>query len=155
MKTIQKERVSHYEMYIANDGTEFDDRDECKKYDESAAGVLSAMLQKIVVKESNEERLFDFGCSDNLVQVLAPTSEEDKKTILQLYLLKNSLLDDEECNHYVERASKLIDRAIKEKDYLLVGRGYDWDGFWFYGTRHSMQEQLDFFCKPDENKENA
>lgn len=142
-------------MYVANDGTEFADRDECKKYDESAVGVLSAMLQKIVVKTSDEERIFDFGCSENPVQVLAPTSEEDKKTILQLYLLKNPHLGDEKHKHYVDSALNLIDRAIKEKDYLLVGRGYDWDNFWFYGTRHSMQEQLDFFCKPDENKENA
>ena len=155
MKEIKKERVTTtYEtFYVANDGTEFTNRDECKKYDESAAGVLNARLQKIVVKTSDEEKIFDFGCSDNPVQVLAPTSEEDKKTILQLYLLTNPHLYDEEYNHCVDRASNLIDRAIKEKDYLLVGRGYDWDSFWFYGTRHSMQEQIDFFCKPKE--ENA
>lgn len=155
MKEIKKERVTTtYEtFYVANDGTEFTNPDECRKYDESAAGVLNARLQKIVVKTSDEEKIFDFGCSDNPVQVLAPTSEEDKKTIMQLYLLKNPHLCDEEHNHYVDRASNLIDRAIKEKDYLLVGRGYDWDGFWFYGTRHSMQEQIGFFCKPKE--ENA
>lgn len=155
MKEIKKEKMTYETVYVANDGTEFKDREECRKYDESAAGVLNATLRKIVVKESDEERIFDFGCSDNPVQVLAPTSEEDKKTILQLYLLRNPHLKDDEHAHYVERASNLIDRAIKEKDYLLVGRGYDWDSFWFYGTRHSMQEQLDFFCKPDENKENA
>ena len=157
MKEIKKERVTTtYEtFYVANDGTEFTNPDECRKYDESAAGVLNAMLRKFTVKSGTEYSIFDLGSDDNSVEILSPAAEDDKKTILQLYLLKNPHLNDKEHAHYVENASKLIDRAIAEKDYLLVGRGYDDSAFWFYGTRNSMKEQIDSFCKPDENKENA
>lgn len=149
MEKIQKQRVSYYDVYVANDGTEFNSEDECKKYDKSAEGVLNAMLSKMVVKEATEEDIFSFGGSDNPVQVLAPTGDDDKKIILQLYLLKNPHLNKEDHYHYVESASNLIDRAVKENDCLFIGRGYDRDSFWLYGTRHSMQEELDKFCETE------
>jgi hypothetical protein len=158
MKVISKERthVEKYNVYVANDGTEFMNEGECRKYDESAKGVLNAMLRKIMVKETYEENLLDFGSSDNAMEIYRPTCEEDKKTIMQMYLLVNPHLSKAEHQHYIESAEKLIDRAIKESDYLLVGRGYDYDGFWLYGTCHSMQERIENFCKQAEKKdENA
>lgn len=155
MKEIQKEVVtkSYETIYVANDGTEFADKNECKKYDESAAGVLNAMLRKITVKSGKEESIHGYGCEENPIDVLAPTCEEDKKIILQMYLLANPHIQPGRDDKRIERVTNLISRAIAERDYLLVGRGYDYDGFWFYGTRHSMQEELDKFCNV-EKKEN-
>lgn len=152
MKEIKKEKVTYETVYVANDGTEFKDREECRKYDESAEGVLNAVLKKFTVKECVEEDLFNFGSCDNNVEILRPTCEDDKKAILQMYLLKNSyIMQKKEHEHYIERAEELIDRAIKENDFLLIGRGYDYDSFWFYGTRRSMQEGLDAFLSKNEN----
>lgn len=52
MKIIKKEVVtkSYVEVFIANDGTEFSSESECRKYDESAMGVLRAKYAPMVVK---------------------------------------------------------------------------------------------------------
>ena len=49
MKEITKERVQKYTVYEALDGTEFNDKAECEKYDESAKGVLMARIAKLIV----------------------------------------------------------------------------------------------------------
>lgn len=158
MKVISKERthVEKYNVYVANDGTEFNNEDECRKYDDSAKGVLNAMLRKIMVKDCTEECLFGVGSCDNTMEIYRPTSDDDKKTIMQMYLLANSHVSERsELHHYIERAEGLIDRAIKESDYLFIGRGYDYDGFWIEGTLHSVQESIENFCKQADEKENA
>ena len=158
MKVISKERthVEKYNVYVANDGTEFTNEDECRKYDDSAKGVLNAMLRKIMVRQTTEENLLDYGSSDCTVEIYRPTSEYDKKTIMQMYIIDHSLLDDDKkLAHYIDEAEELVDRAIKEEDFLFVDRGYEYDNFWLIGTVNSMREKLEKCCKKEEEKENA
>ena len=154
MTEIKKEVVTKtfVSVYVANDGTEFNDADECKKYDDSAEGVLNARLRKIILKDDVEENIFNFGC-DNVVLVVKPTTKDDKQLIMQMYLLKNPHLRENDRFNHLERAQNLIDRAISEDDVLIVGCGYDCDSFWFYGTRNSMKEQLDAFVSPKKEEE--
>lgn len=157
VETREKTKVEMYNVYVANDGQEFTSEEECKKYDESAEGVLNAMLRKIMVKDAVEEDILGFGSGDSTYEVYLPKTEDDKKTIMQMYFMKNSYLVDnkkDSYSKYITRTESLIDRAIKDSDYLIVSRGYEYDGFWVAGTLHSMQEQLAFFCEP-KKEENA
>ena len=153
MKTIQKERVKkeYYDVYVAEDGTEFRDKEECMKYDESARCVLNSVLRKIMVKSSVEDAILGFGSCDITVEVYKPKDENDKRLLMQMYLLVNDYLKDEQYKDQIDRASSLIDRAINEDDYIIVGKGYDDTYFWFYGTRNSMKVMLDKFCTPKDD----
>lgn len=152
MNKIQKTRTSYYDVFVANDGTEFSDMEECRKYEESAKGVLNARIHKILVKTCTEEDLFSVGSCDGTIEILRPTCEEDKKTIMQMYLLKNPHFSDDKYRHYVEKAESYTDRAINEQDYLIISRGYEYDSFWFLGTCHSINENIEAFCKKEDVK---
>ena len=151
MKKIQKEIKTYESVYVANDGTEFKNESECRAYDESAKGVLNARLRAIIVKKSNEESIYGVGSCDYPVEVLKPTAD-DAQTLLQAFLLYNSYLTEkEEYADRIERAQKLIERAINENDCLFVGRGYNGEDFWFYGTCNSITENVRKNVTPTEN----
>ena len=139
MKTINKEIVtkSTQTVYVANDGTEFENAEECKKYEKSARGVLYAKYAPKLVKPSDEESLFGMGCCDNDVEIVRVETQEDADLILQILLLENSWYDTDERRKEV---IDVINSAIG--DFLLVGRGYDHDGFWLYGSRKSFIEKF-------------
>lgn len=155
METIQKERVrtEYYNIYVANDGMEFTSEEECKKYEESAELVLNTRYKPLVVKESTEEDLFGFGCCDDIVEVVKPTSKDDVDAIMQLAFMHNPHYKQDGYKKYAERALKLAERAVGDKDVILIGRGCDYETFWLIGTTNSMKEQLDFYVKPAEKKD--
>lgn len=87
MKKIEKEVVTKVvEGYEAMDGTMFADQEECKKYEQSAKGVLRGRLKKITIKTELECNIFNSG-GENEVWVTKPQSEADIDTIRQLYYL--------------------------------------------------------------------
>ena len=84
MEERKVELLSYKTVYVAADGTEFDDRTECEKYDKSAVGVLKGRVKAIAIKDTNEEDIFSCGNSENRVLVCIPKSQEDIDTIKQL-----------------------------------------------------------------------
>lgn len=160
MKTITRERTSveKYNVYVANDGTEFNNEDECRLYDKSAKGVLNATLRKFMVRKGCEDSMFCFGSCENIVEIYRPTCEEHKKSLLQMYLFMSPHVQgNESLQHLIDRTEGLIDRAIKENDYLIVSRGCEGceDDFWLYGTLNSLHEDAKKFCQQEKEKENA
>lgn len=157
MEVITRERVqkSTYNVYLANDGTEFSDKEECKKYEESAQGVLMTKIKHLIVNDITEEAFWSFGSCDNTIWVIKVESQGDVDTIMQTYLLLNSFLMQNEYKDRVERARALVQRALVEKDFLFVGRGFDMDSFWFIGTLSTMKEDLDKLCIDKEVKNGA
>lgn len=148
MEIVSRERVqkSVYNVYIANDGTEFQDKEECKKYEESAEGVLMAKIKHLVVKDISEEEFWGFGSCDNTVWVIKAESQEDVDTIMQAYFLMNPSAKRDENKDRTERARAMAQRSFVEKECLFVGRGWEMDCFWFIGTPSTMKEDLDKFC---------
>lgn len=150
MKKIQKrEQVTRlYDAYVANDGTEFRDEKECKKYEESARCVLGIKYSKMVVTKTDEYSLSGFGTEDNRVDIVKPTTEADYDVLMQLWVLDHSyLVNDPNHKERVEEALNLIRRAINEKDYLFVGLGCEGDCFYLLGTRNSIKERFEKFCE--------
>jgi hypothetical protein len=154
METISRERKSYYDVYVANDGTEFRDREECKKYEESAVGVLMAKLRPII-SETNEYDVSGMGCEDSNVWVAKPSTQDDVDTIMQLYLAKEPYMMKEEYKETVELRRAIVQRALDENDVLFIGRGCDYDSFWFIGTRNSIKEKLDSFLNAEKKDDNA
>lgn len=156
MKKIQKEivRKEYVSVFVANDGTEFSDEAECKKYDESAKGVLLAKYQQVVLKESDAYSLFGFGSDEEVIEVVKLNSNEDVDLIVQCYLLENDYIKERE--DYNERMEKMITRlkkSVTENDIIFIGRGYDKDGFYFEGTRNEHIDVLRRLGEPEEKSE--
>lgn len=158
MEKISKKRecVEYYDVFVAADGTEFENADECKKYEQSALGVLNIKYKKLIVKESTEDGILDIGSCDNSVEVLKPVTQADADLIMQMYILINPHVKESCYADCVPYAQNIVQRAINENDYVIVGRGYNNDEFWFYGTCNSLKEHIDKFAQPEEkNDENA
>lgn len=156
MKKIQKEivRKEYVSVFVANDGTEFSDEAECKKYDESAKGVLLAKYQQVVLKESDAYSLFGFGSDEEVIEVVKLNSKEDVDLIVQCYLLENDYIKERE--DYNERMEKMITRlkkSVTENDIIFIGRGYDKDGFYFEGTRNEHIDVLRRLGEPEDESE--
>lgn len=132
-------------VYEATDGTQFKDKAECKKYEESAKCVLLTKYKPLVVKESNPDELFHNGSEDDILDVIKITKEEDIDTVMQLYFYYNS-------NEYSkERAPKikdLLSRALAENDLVIIYRGYydDVNSFYIHGTLNSIFENIKNLC---------
>lgn len=157
MRKIQKEQKSYVDVFVAADGTEFKTAEECRKYEDSAYGVLQAKYRKLIIKSTDEESAFGCGSCDGAVEVVQLKTQADIDIVMQLYVLINPHVKDDEHKSILDRLMNLANRAIKENDVLLVGRGYEYaDSMWVYGTLNSYKESLDMLAVDDEKKtENA
>jgi hypothetical protein len=130
MKSVSKEVTNTIYGWEAIDGTFFDNKEECQKYENSAKTVILAKYNKLVVKSSSEEEFFYLGCSDNTVDVVKISKYSDIDVILQLYTLINGTPSKDSLNKQIERC----ERALDTRDYLFISRGYGDDYFWVMDT---------------------
>lgn len=150
MKTETRTREQYYDVYIAMDGTEFNDKAECEKYEQSAKAVVNANYKRLIVGTNTEEAFFGFGCCDNGVEFVKVTSKEDADVVMQMNFIINPHMAEhpENFDTTIERMQNLLERAINEHDVLIVGRGWNDDEvFWIVGTRNSMKEEIDKVCE--------
>ena len=152
MKEIQKEIVkkSFVTVFVANDGTEFNDKEQCKKYDESALGVLLAKYSQRVIKTSDEWSLFGFGREDNTIEIIRFDNEADKDLVLQIYLLENPHLNEKDNKDRLEKLIARMNKALEDHDIVFIGRSYDGNSFYFEGTRQEHINVLNNIDKPQE-----
>lgn len=123
MTTKQIEDVRYKTIYVAADGTEFDDRDTCETYDRSFACVMRSRLKAISISTSTEEDIFYTGSCENEVFVVIPKTLSDIDCIKQFaYALGTG----------EERVSKWIDDSDINKP-ILVTIGYNNE--WIYVSR--------------------
>ena len=96
MKVIQKKKETEYSVYQATDGTEFNDCDECEKYENSARGVLLAELKECEINRGTEYDLLSTGSSDWEIRLVVPRGIQDLRNINYLYrlCLSSSQCDD-------------------------------------------------------------
>ncbi len=113
------EQVSYDYVYVAADGTEFADKDECKVYENSAYGVLRSRLAKIALKQTDECTLFEgAGCDENESFIVIPKSEAEVTQIQQLAYMK--------AYNKESQAEKVAVGKV-----LVVTFGYGGDCVWF------------------------
>ena len=149
MKEIKKEiiRKDYTYQYESFDGNLWDTKEECEKYEKSAEGVLKLKFQDLIVDKQNAWDLMR-GYEDNDVIGLKLIKEEDKDTVLQLYLLLNPhLLEEKETyKKWLEQYKSYIDEAYEKKDLLLMGINCEGD-YYFIGPRNKFVENLKNFGK--------
>ncbi len=142
MKEIKKEivRKEYQTVYIATDGSEFYDRNECEKYEKSAMGVVSSRYKEFVVKSTTEEGLTKCGSGDYIIEVVKLTEYSDIDIVVQLYCLLFSTNDNEQ----ITKIRELCKQAVRTGDLLLICRGYDYDNFWIMDT---LTDYLNYILK--------
>ena len=150
MKEIKKEiiRKDYTYQYESFDGNLWDTKEECEKYEKSAEGILKLKFQDLIVDKQNAWDLMR-GYKDNDVIGVKLTKEEDKDTVLQLYLFLNPHLlnDSERYKEYLEQYKSYINEAYENKDLLLMGINCEGD-YYFIGPRNKFIDNLKNFGKP-------
>ena len=144
MKEIKKENTEvkiTYE-YEAIDGTIFKSKEECQKYEESAKGVLMSRYMNLVLSECVEYDLFDCGSEENIVEIIKVETEKDVDTIKQLLYINHPYYQDKPTPDWMVEDFQDIEEAHKNKDVLFVGRGYEKDCFFMYGTSTSLSKKF-------------
>lgn len=151
MKEIVKERtkVETYSIYQAADGTVFDTKEECEKYEQTARFVLNTKFKRLVVKETTEWDLFHAGSDDNIVYAVRLEKGADVDTVMQLYCHDNSWINQSE-GKYKEEAYNLIYGAFRNGDILFVGENYDGE-IYLISTRNKIIDNLNKIEADNEN----
>lgn len=130
MKSVSIQVTHPLNGWEAIDGTFFENKEECKKYEDSAKTVILAKYNKLVIKSGSEDELFYIGCNDNIVDIVKISKYSDIDVILQLYTLINGTPSEDSLNKQTERC----ERALDTRDYLFISRGYNDDYFWVMDT---------------------
>ena len=126
MKKIKKEiQETHaIEVFVAYDDTEFNSENECRKYENSAAGVLLNKLEAITLKK--DMTLNIDGNDENKYSTVVPTEQEHLDTINQLVQLFHWGNDNDAKTFVTEKDLHTL---------ILVGRRFEdgtLDWVWFY-----------------------
>ena len=77
---INKKEVTTIETiteYEAGDGTVFHDKDECKRYEESALYAVKSTLKKLNSQPLNESEIFGNTCGDTHVEIYDIQTPDD------------------------------------------------------------------------------
>ena len=146
MKEVTKEKVQKYIVYEALDGTEFNDKAECLKYEESAKGVIRARIAKLTVGKANEWDLLA-GIEEHEVIGIKMQTEKDVEYVKQFFMI--------ECSWYGEVRTKeifdVIEKAYDNDDIVLFGINCDRDYYWI-NSRKNIVDNLMNFGKKEEEK---
>ena len=139
MKEITKEVKNTYTVYQAIDGTEFNSKEECKKYEDTTKCLLLTKYRPLVKKTVTEIDVFNTGSDEYMVDILQCLRDEaDIDVLIQLHRLYNSgrkINDD----FYNNLRSKL-EKCFEDKDIILIGRGTEYDGYDNFYVLTSLQE---------------
>lgn len=128
MKQIVKEvkTTSIITVYQAIDGSEFNSKEECLKYEDTAKCLLLTKYKPLVKRTASEYDIFNTGSEEYMIDILQPlSSEADIDILIQLSRLYHSgrNLDDA---FYNSMRNKL-EKCLKNRDIVLIGRGTEYD----------------------------
>lgn len=143
MKEITKEiqKIEKCTVWEAVDGTTFNSREECKKYEESAQGVLRGKLKEFIVNDKYDGWDLMGGFEDHTILAIKVPTEEAKDIILQAYYLDQPWVLTADTAHKA-KAILLIDQAYREQDLILFGLNCDGD-LYLIDTRMNIINRLD------------
>ena len=143
MKEIVKERtnVERYKVYQATDGTEFINYEECRKYEESALGVVRGNITKLVVGRSNDAWDLMGGNDDNSVIAIKMNCAADVDLVKQLFLLEHPYYNEDERKELKQKKFDIIDSAYNNGDAVLFGINCEGD-YYFINSRQNIIDNL-------------
>ena len=151
MKEIKEEVIhkSYVTKYEALDGTVFDSSEECQKYEASAEGMLLAKYKELEIKMISEYNLFGVGSEEYYLSIVKLKDELDVDLMTQLYCLFNPGRRNDDAA--IKEARDIFRKAIKTEDFLIIGRGCDYDqydSFWIFGLLTDILNNIIKACDP-------
>lgn len=146
MKEVSIEQKTYIKKWEATDGTQFNSREDCEKYENSAKCVILTKYKDFVIKESDEYHLFGVGNEDCQVDVVRVPNEKAIDVIFQAFCFFRDWDSDEN----KEKARKTITNAFEYNDFLLIGNDYELNNFYIIGTLDNVIEQIKERVKPNE-----
>ena len=147
MKEIRKDYTVAKIYYEANDGTLFNEENECKKYEESALGILNYKVSLLRVGEKDIS-CWDvmYGYEDNICIAFKPESHADCDTILQWYLAYNDYLVKGNNKDKIDEVAGTLMTAWHENDIIFFGLNCDNEPY-IINTRNNIIDNLKNFDK--------
>lgn len=146
MKEITKEKKSTYTVYQAIDGTEFNSKEECQKYEDTAKCLLLTKYKPLVKRTVSEYDIFNTGSDEYMIDILQYlSSESDIDILIQLNRLYYSGRKPDD-DFYDNMRSKL-EKCLKNRDIVLIGRGTEYDGYDNFYLLTTLQEITDNIAK--------
>ena len=123
--------------FVADDGTVFNNEEECKTYEESALFVVSNKLKRLTHKWTSHYALFEDREEEEL-EIFDVQTEEDLDNLrryLYLKAIKNGAKDEyiKQCfTADSEHRNLYVFDNVTIGHEVLVFWGYDLDWFWVY-----------------------
>lgn len=144
MKEISVEKTLTVRKYEAVDGTLFDDKDECQRYENTARCVLLSKYNKLIIKSATEYDLFEMGSEETVIDLIKIKHKSDIPTIVQLVILDNQhLIKDQD---RIDRMYEQLESASIAGETFMISRGYQDDYFWPLGSVENKIEQIRSHC---------
>ena len=151
--------------YIAEDGTIFNNKEECEKYEESALFVVSNKLKRLNTKETYINDFNDEGSCDCELEIFDIQTEEDLNNLRRYLYLKaitngatEKGIKDAFTSEDGKRENYVFD-SVTIGHEVLVFWSYDKDWFWVYkdgslnGYFEFLKERYDKIITPKEDKQ--
>ena len=161
-KTVEK--IVRVE-YIAEDGTIFNNKEECEKYEKSALFVVSNKLKRLNTKETYINDFNDECACDCELEIFDIQTEEDLNNLRRYLYLKaitngatEKGIKDAFTSDDGKRENYVFD-SVTIGHEVLVFWSYDKDLFWVYkdgslnGYFELLKERYDKIVAPKEDKQ--
>ena len=148
MKEITKERthVEKYSVYEALDGTQFDFKEDCEKYEKSALGVLRGRLEKLIVGRAEDAWDLMGGADEHRIIAVKPEKETDVDLILHWFYMENPHYLNDSHVKYKKHLEDTVNTAYDTKDIILFGLNLD-NEFYFINSRQNIINNLNTIDK--------
>lgn len=133
--TENKIEIKSYKtVYVSNDGREFDDREECLKYEKTAKGVIFGDFKNIVEYSKKESTIFNYCGNEDYTYNFIKLNTLDKVELLKKVATLSCYNEQQKKNAFTK-----IDECYKKKDLFIVGSpDYDEGEYWFIGSAKNV-----------------
>lgn len=144
MKIEKREVKTYKEVFVAMDGTEFSNREECETYEKSATTVINGRFNALVKKVCSDfgDWLYMFSCEDTLFVVYI--ADENDLTAVNMWIQHHGAVGTHEANNL-----KLLGGDAIGTYQVLSDDGYG--DYYFYGSldclKEWMHKQIDEFVE--------
>ena len=147
MKEVTKEKVQKYTVYEALDGTQFHDKAECEKYEQSAKGVIMARIAKLTVGKANEWDLLA-GSDEHEVIGIKMQTGRDLEYVKQFLLMECSWYNNNTIGR--DKIFDIMEKAYDNDDIVLFGINIDGDYYWINSRQNIINNLMNLDKKEDE-----
>jgi hypothetical protein len=148
MKEIKQKSEVFNTLYEAIDGTVFNSREECEKYELTAKCIIQSKVMSLIVSKDNDAWELLGGLDDHTITAFKMQKIEDVDAMKQFFLIECPWYQSDERAEQREQKFKIIDKAFINEDVILFGQNCDGD-YYFINSRQNIINNLNNLDKKD------